>query len=126
MVFGGDFDGRNNNNGDNNGDDAAARIQAMRAANCIRILGKGVIRVVHRVDDARENNNLGNTYERENENFSFLFVFPSFPVRRNLSRKCQRSKFSVEIFFEAEIQIFKMKIYKQMQMNFMFILMRIK
>ena len=58
MVFGGDFD-ENNTGGDPAGNEAAARIQAVRAANCIRILGKGVIRVVHRVDDARVNNNLG-------------------------------------------------------------------
>jgi hypothetical protein len=49
MVFG-DFI-------DNNGPrDEASRLQALRAANCIKVLGKGVIRVVHRVDDARENN----------------------------------------------------------------------
>jgi hypothetical protein len=53
MVFG-DFGGL-----DNNGPrDEASRLQALRAANCIKILGKGVIRVVHRVDDARENNSL--------------------------------------------------------------------
>lgn len=53
MVFG-DFGGL-----DNNGQrDEASRLQALRAANCIKILGKGVIRVVHRVDDARENNSL--------------------------------------------------------------------
>jgi hypothetical protein len=51
MVFdGGDFDENRNY--------AAARIAAFRAASCVKILGKGVIRVVHRVDDARENNNL--------------------------------------------------------------------
>ena len=55
MVFG-DFV-------DNNGPrDEASRLQALRAANCIKILGKGVIRVVHRVDDARENNTLGEFY----------------------------------------------------------------
>ena len=46
-------------NRDNNQRDEASRIQALRTANCIKILGKGVIRVVHRVDDARENNALG-------------------------------------------------------------------
>jgi hypothetical protein len=52
MVFG-DFI-------DNNGPrDEAGRLQALRAANCIKVLGKGVIKVVHRVDDARENNILG-------------------------------------------------------------------
>jgi len=51
MVFG--------NFEDNNGPrDEASRLQALRAANCIKILGKGVIRVVHRVDEARENNTL--------------------------------------------------------------------
>ena len=54
MVFG-DFGGL-----DNAGPrDEASRLQALRAANCIKILGKGVIKVVHRVDDARENNSLG-------------------------------------------------------------------
>jgi len=60
MVFG-DFGGGgldNRNDNDNNEQDAAARIQALRAANCVKLLGKGVIRVVHRVDDAKENNNL--------------------------------------------------------------------
>ena len=36
-----------------------SRIQALRAASCIKVLGKGVIRVVKRVDAARENNKLG-------------------------------------------------------------------
>ena len=53
MVFDGDFEDTNRNN-------AAARIQALRAASCVKVLGKGVIRVVHRVDDAKENNSLGN------------------------------------------------------------------
>ena len=61
MVFAGDFtdDGFP---GDDNADaanDPANRIQALRAASCIKLLGKGVIRVVHRVDDAKENNQLG-------------------------------------------------------------------
>jgi len=51
MVFGEFID-------NNSPRDEASRLQALRAANCIKILGKGVIRVVHRVDDARENNNL--------------------------------------------------------------------
>ena len=54
MVFG-DFGGL-----DNNGPrDDASRLQALRAANCVKVLGKGVIKVVHRIDDARENNSLG-------------------------------------------------------------------
>eukprot|EP00088_Acartia_fossae_P031861 TRINITY_DN3265_c0_g1_i2.p1 TRINITY_DN3265_c0_g1~~TRINITY_DN3265_c0_g1_i2.p1 ORF type:complete len:245 (-),score=80.58 TRINITY_DN3265_c0_g1_i2:69-803(-) len=32
------------------------RRQAMRTARCVRILGKGVVKVVHRCDDAKENN----------------------------------------------------------------------
>ena len=52
-----------NNERPNDQDDirnnAMARIQALRAASCVKILGKGVIRVVRRVDDAKENNNLG-------------------------------------------------------------------
>ena len=51
MVFSNDQDDVRNN--------AMARIQALRAASCVKILGKGVIRVVRRVDDAKENNNLG-------------------------------------------------------------------
>ena len=31
----------------------------MRTARCVRILGKGVVKVVHRCDDAKENNVLG-------------------------------------------------------------------
>jgi len=59
MVFG-DFGGGglDNRNNDNDRENAESRIQAVRAANCVRLLGKGVIRVVHRVDDAKENNNL--------------------------------------------------------------------
>lgn len=34
------------------------RRQAMRTARCVKILGKGVVKVVHRCDDAKENNNL--------------------------------------------------------------------
>ena len=62
MVFGdlnGGGGGGGLDNRDNNQRDEAARIQALRTANCIKILGKGVIRVVHRVDDARESNALG-------------------------------------------------------------------
>ena len=41
---------------------AAARIQALKATSCVKILGKGVIRIVRRVDDAKESNNLGESY----------------------------------------------------------------
>ncbi len=60
MVFG-DFRNTNNNtNGDGNDEDNVQnRWQMIRMANCMKILGKGVIRVVNRVDEARENNNLG-------------------------------------------------------------------
>lgn len=52
MVFdNGEYQENLNNN-------AAQRLQALRAASCVKILGKGVIKVVHRVDDAKENNNL--------------------------------------------------------------------
>ena len=44
---------------ENRNTNAAQRLQALRAASCVKILGKGVIKVVHRVDDAKENNNLG-------------------------------------------------------------------
>jgi hypothetical protein len=52
MVFDGDHQDDNNRN------NAFMRIQALRAASCVKILGKGVVRVVRRVDDAKENNNL--------------------------------------------------------------------
>ena len=70
MVFGEFID-------NNSPRDEASRLQALRAANCIKILGKGVIRVVHRVDDARENNNLGKFVFHQNyENISnFLLKF---------------------------------------------------
>jgi len=51
MVFDGEqYEGNNRN--------ALNRFQALRAASAVKILGKGVIKVVHRVDDAKENNNL--------------------------------------------------------------------
>jgi len=34
------------------------RRQAMRTARCVKMMGKGVVKVVHRCDDAKENNNL--------------------------------------------------------------------
>ena len=52
MVF-------DNNEYDPNRNNAVARLQALRAASCVKVLGKGVIRVVRRVDDATENKNLG-------------------------------------------------------------------
>lgn len=51
MVFDGDFDENRNN--------AFARMQALRQASAVKIMGRGVVRVVRRVDDAKENNNLG-------------------------------------------------------------------
>ena len=64
MVFGNleNFDDLGNGGGGGGGGgqgDGLARLQAMRAASCIRVLGKGVIRVVHRVDEARESCHLG-------------------------------------------------------------------
>jgi len=59
MVFGDLTGGDGLDNGGNaNQRDEASRLQALRTANCIKLLGKGVIRVVHRVDDARDNNQL--------------------------------------------------------------------
>jgi len=49
MVFEGDFE--------NNGQEVMSR-QAMRTARCVKLLGKGVVKVVHRCDDAKENNTL--------------------------------------------------------------------
>jgi hypothetical protein len=31
----------------------------VRTARCVKILGKGVVKVVHRCNDAKENSNLG-------------------------------------------------------------------
>lgn len=70
MVFGDFTGGGGLDNRENNQRDEASRIQALRTANCIKILGKGVIRVVHRVDDARENNALGK--QTQNLHFSSL------------------------------------------------------
>ena len=61
MVFDGEqYEGNNRN--------ALNRFQALRAASAVKILGKGVIKVVHRVDDAKENNNLG---KKKNEIYVF-------------------------------------------------------
>jgi len=54
MVFEGSFDADIN-------DPMMAesnRRQAMRTARCVKMMGKGVVKVVHRCDDAKENNNL--------------------------------------------------------------------
>ena len=62
MVFGemaGGPEGGGGNGQDPDRNAAVARIQAVRAAGCIKLLGKGVIKVVHRIDDARVNNELG-------------------------------------------------------------------
>jgi len=54
MVFTGDF----GNDITNTEVDDSSRRQAMRTARCVKILGKGVVKVVHRCDDAKENENL--------------------------------------------------------------------
>jgi len=54
MVFEGSFDADIN-------DPMMAesnRRQAMRTARCVKMMGKGVVKVVHRCDDAKENSNL--------------------------------------------------------------------
>lgn len=53
MVFSGDFGGN-----DQDVDQVTQSRQAMRTARCVKLLGKGVVKVVHRCDDALENNNL--------------------------------------------------------------------
>ncbi|XP_023324553.1 leucine-rich repeat-containing protein 20 [Eurytemora carolleeae] len=53
MVFTGDF----NDDVENFGQESNRR-QAMRTARCVKILGKGVVKVVHRCDQAKENNTL--------------------------------------------------------------------
>ena len=69
-----------NNERPNDQDDirnnAKARIQALRAASCVKILGKGVIRVVRRVDDAKENNNLGESIDICLFIFTILITVP--------------------------------------------------
>merc|ERR1712212_945094 len=55
MVFEGSFEG------DASVDPMVAesnRRQAQRTARCVKMMGKGVVKVVHRCDDAKENNNL--------------------------------------------------------------------
>jgi len=51
MVFTGEFDMEGAGQESN-------RRQAMRTARCVKILGKGVVKVVHRCDDAKQNNHL--------------------------------------------------------------------
>ena len=51
MAFSNDQDDIQNDN--------MARIEALRGATCVKIMGKGVIQVVKRVDEAKENKNLG-------------------------------------------------------------------
>jgi len=53
MVFSGDF-----GNNDQEVDPVTQSRQAMRSARCVKLLGKGVVKVVHRCDDAKENNTL--------------------------------------------------------------------
>ena len=48
-----------NNDQDDIQNDTMARIEALRGATCVKIMGKGVIQVVKRVDEAKESNNLG-------------------------------------------------------------------
>merc|ERR1712047_192817 len=55
MVFEGSFEG------DASADPMVAesnRRQAQRTARCVKMMGKGVVKVVHRCDDAKEDNNL--------------------------------------------------------------------
>lgn len=56
MVFGGLHGGEDGDGGD---DGLQTRWQALRVANGMKLLGKGVIKVVQRVDEAKRNNNLG-------------------------------------------------------------------
>jgi hypothetical protein len=82
MVFdGGDFDENRNY--------AAARIAAFRAASCVKILGKGVIRVVHRVDDARENNNLGKKDYRSCFSIQLVKFFERHHLSQNGDFYCE-------------------------------------
>jgi len=50
MVFNGEFEQNEEMGQESN------RRQAMRTARCVKILGKGVVKVVHRCDDAKHNN----------------------------------------------------------------------
>lgn len=54
MVFTGNF----GNDITNQQENESNTRQAMRTARCVKILGKGVVKVVHRCDDAKENHNL--------------------------------------------------------------------
>ena len=77
MVFDGEqYEGNNRN--------ALNRFQALRAASAVKILGKGVIKVVHRVDDAKENNNLG-----KKERTRFMYVHGNIKPDDNFYVKMQ-------------------------------------
>ena len=41
-----------------------------RTARCVKMMGKGVVKVVHRCDDAKENNNLGERQMMNNKTYS--------------------------------------------------------
>ena len=42
----------------------------VRTARCVKMMGKGVVKVVHRCDDAKENNNLGERQMMNNKTYS--------------------------------------------------------
>ena len=42
----------------------------VRTARCVKMMGKGVVKVVHRCDDAKENNNLGERLMMNNKTYS--------------------------------------------------------
>ena len=42
----------------------------VRTARCVKMMGKGVVKVVHRCDDAKENNNLGERLMMDNKTYS--------------------------------------------------------
>uniref|UniRef100_A0A0K2U7U6 Uncharacterized protein n=1 Tax=Lepeophtheirus salmonis TaxID=72036 RepID=A0A0K2U7U6_LEPSM len=72
MVFGGmeGFDEAN---------DMYDRLQNLRAANGIKVLGSGVIKVVNRVEDARENSSLGKfKYCSRTNGWCTMFTYYTF------------------------------------------------
>ena len=94
MVFDGEqYEGNNRN--------ALNRFQALRAASAVKILGKGVIKVVHRVDDAKENNNLG-----KKKNGIYVQCLTSSPA--NLPKNFQ-IHFSLELMGGLDQTQFLMK-----------------
>jgi hypothetical protein len=65
--FGNDItnNNNNNNNGNSNNEELEARLQQMGATMIFpKVAGRGIVKVVGRCEDAKENNNLGRSLFR--------------------------------------------------------------